>query len=531
MKVCDLVRFSDENYFNGAVQTEWYYDATRVEQIARSYVFHGPKYFGVSSRDISQTKHSLIDTASFTKKLADKIYSDSPSLSSNNFIMTIAGYGTGKSHLAVCLGALFSGDSKLSELIENNITMANEEIGAYIKKVNIKRNLIIVLNGMNNFNLDAELLKCARLSLKNNGINDDILRSITKSYDIAKHFVEKNFSIHSKAFEYSAKSNGIELTGERLKSFLLQHVEDDNSVIATINEIYNEVNGDAIHWERGISSGDILSLLQEELCGEGKPFKKVLVLFDEFGRYIEYAAANPSIAGEASLQQIFESVQSANGRIIFVGFIQNDLSAYLSRIEKTANIVRYVGRYENSEKLYLSSNFETILANLLKKDENSGFSRIVENALDKYQRFHTKIFDALGRWDKSAQKKSVWTSFDLYKNVILKGSYPLHPITTWLLSNTSSWMQQRSTIAFAAEMYVNIKDSEIEGTWLPYIYPIDIVDSSIYNEMLNSEEKGLVQSQYCMLYRDIIIKVGNKLSENEQKVLKAILIMNLGKFL
>ncbi len=530
MKVCDLIRFSDESYFNGAIQTEWFYDATRVEQIANSYVFHGPKYFGVSSSDISKTKHRLIDTASFTKKLADKIYSDSDSLSSNNFIMTIAGYGTGKSHLAVCLGALFSGNSRLSETVEYNIALADEEIGTYIKKVNTKKNLIIVLNGMNNFNLDAELLKCVRLSLKNNGINDDVLRALTKSYDIAKHFVEKNYLVHSKAFEDSAKLHGISLTGERLKTYLLQHVEDDNSAIATINDVYIEVNGDAIHWDRGISAGDVLSLLQKELCGDRKPFNKILVLFDEFGRYIEYAAANPTIAGEASLQQIFESVQDANGRIVFVGFIQSDLSAYLSRIEKTANIVRYVGRYENSEKLYLSSNFETILANLLKKDEASGFSRIIENAINRYEHFHTKIFDSLSRWDKSAQKKSAWTSLTLYKSVILKGCYPLHPITTWLLSNTSSWMQQRSTIAFAAEMYENIKNSDIDGTWLPYIYPIDIVDSSIYNEMLNSEEKGLVQSQFCMLYRDIILKVGNKLSENELKALKAILILNLGKF-
>lgn len=531
MKVCDLVKFSDESYFNGAVQTEWFYDAARVEQIAKSYVFHGPKYFGVSYSDISQTKHRLIDTASFTKRLADKIYTDSDSSSRNNFIMTIAGYGTGKSHLAVCLGALFSGNTELSEAVEYNISLADEEIGTYIKKVNTKRNLIIVLNGMNNFNLDAEFLKCARLSLKSNGINDDVLHTITKSYDIAKHFVEKNYSVHIKSFEDSAKSNGIGLIGESLKLYLVQHVEAENSVIATINEVYTEVNGDAIHWDRGISAGDVLSLLQKELCGDGKPFNKILVLFDEFGRYIEYAAANPAIAGEASLQQIFESVQDANGRVVFVGFIQSDLSAYLSRIEKTANIIRYVGRYENSEKLYLSSNFETILANLMKKNETSGFSDIVENAVNRYEHFHTKIFDSLSRWDKSTQKKSVWTLLTLYKSVILKGCYPMHPITTWLLSNTSSWMQQRSTIAFAVEMYENIKHMEINGSWLPYIYPIEIVDSNIYHEMLNSEEKGLVQSQFCMLYQDILLKVGNRLTENELKVLKAILILNLGKFM
>ena len=48
MKVRDIVSFSKDNFYNGAVQTEWYYDAKKRKSIAESYVFHGPKYYGVS---------------------------------------------------------------------------------------------------------------------------------------------------------------------------------------------------------------------------------------------------------------------------------------------------------------------------------------------------------------------------------------------------------------------------------------------------------------------------------------------------
>lgn len=529
MKICDLIDFSKETYFNGAVQTEWFYDPTRIEKIAGSYVFHGPKYYGVTSSDVTRTKHQLVDTASFTKMISDKLYASDDSMG-NNFVMTIAGYGTGKSHLAVCLGALFSGNNNLAEIITNHIENADKSIGEHIRAINKRHNIIIALNGMNNFNLDAEVLKSARRFLIQNGSSDEVLRSITKSYDVAKHFVEKNYELHRNSFTTAAHKHVINCPETEVKSYLLQHVEDDKEVIEVINEVYKEITGDTIHWDRGISAGDIISILQKELCGANKPFNKVLILFDEFGRYIEYAAANPSIAGEASLQQIFEAVQDANGRVIFAGFIQNDLNAYLSRIDKTANIIRYVGRYENSEKYYLSSNFETILANLLKKNETAGFSRIIGNALNRYDSFHKKVFSALCSWDKASQKKGVWTSFEMYKSVILTGCYPIHPITVWLLSNTSNWMQQRSTIAFAEEMVNSVKQLEIEGTWLPYVYPIDIVDSNIFNEMLNSEEKGLVQSQFCMLYRDIILKIGNKLSDDELKILKAILIINICHF-
>ena len=526
MRVRDVISFSKEQYFNGAVQTEWFYNKERIAPVALSYVFHGPKYYGVADGDVSNTKHKLTDTASFAKTIANKLYRTC----ADNFVLTIAGYGTGKSHLAVCLGALFNRNGLLRDQITENICAADQEIGDYIKHINKQNNLILVLNGMNNFNLDSELLRCARLALEQNGQDDSILRTLTKSYDIAKRFVERNFGIHQQDFDESAKKHNIGLEGERLKQYLSNNIETDPHAVSVINEVFSEVTGDNIHWERGISAGDVLSLLSNSLCGVGKPFNKVLLLFDEFGRFIEYAAANPNIAGEAALQQIFEAIQNAQGRIVFTGFIQSDLSAYLSRIEKTANIVRYVGRYENSEKWYLSSNFETILANLIKKKDALTFDKTVGAAVARYQKFHSKIMNALARWDRSNQKKSVWTSWALYENVILKGCFPLHPITVWILANTSNWMQQRSTIAFASEMFDSICDATLEDTWLPYVYPIDVIDSNIYNEMLNSEEKGLVQSQNCMLFRDITTKVGNKLSETEKKVLKAILVINICRF-
>lgn len=69
MKVKDLVSFSKETFFNGAVQTEWFYDATKVKLVAESYVFHGPKYYGVSASDVKAGEHRLMDTASFAQTL------------------------------------------------------------------------------------------------------------------------------------------------------------------------------------------------------------------------------------------------------------------------------------------------------------------------------------------------------------------------------------------------------------------------------------------------------------------------------
>lgn len=527
MQVFDLVRFSRERCFNGAVQTEWFYDQSRVQTVAESYVFHGPKYFGVSDSDVDLAGHRLIDTASFALNIAEKLHERKPD---NSFVMTIAGYGAGKSHLAVSLAVLFSGNHKLADAVISNVEKADKTIAERISQINCKKNFVLVLNGMNNFNLDAEILRCTRLTLAQNGFNDDVLKSLTKSYDIARQFVEKMFAICQEQFEAEADHRGIKIKGEKLKQYIVDNIEASNEVLALVNAIYGNITGDSIRWDRGISAGDILEEVYVQLCGEGKPFNKVLIFFDEFGRYIEYAAANPTVAGEAALQQIFEAVQSADGGIIFSGFVQSELGAYLARIEKTSNIMRYVGRYKACENLFLSSNFETILANLLQKVDEKTYDCVLDRSFAKYERFQSGIERAILRWDRASIKKSVWKNDLLYKSVIMRGCYPLHPITVWLLANMNNWMQQRSAIAFAAEMVDRISTAEVNGTWLPYVYPINIIDSSIYDEMLNSEEKGLVQSQYCMLYRDIQSKIGDKLSDIEQKALKAVLIVNIGRF-
>lgn len=527
MKISDLVYFDKERYFQGAIQADWFYDQSKMHSIASSYVFHGPKYYGVSKSDVSLGQHRLIDTASFVKNLTKKVYSPEPD---NYFLMTIAGYGTGKSHLAVSLGGLYAGDSMLRHRITENIRMADKACGDYVEDTNTKKNLVLVLNGMNNFNLDTQVLMQIRVILAQNGIGDEILQPLTKSYDIAAHFVENMFPLSQVQFEQAAKKVGISLKGQSLKSFLLTKMQTDSLALKIINIVYTALNGDGLHWDRGLSAGDILTAVNKSLCGPEKPFNKILILFDEFGRYIEYAASQPTIAGEAALQQIFEAVQSAKGNILFVGFIQSELDAYLSRIEKTSNIIRYVGRYKASENLFLSSNFETILANLIQKKDPVAHEEIIEHSLTFYPKRYAKLHSALNRWTEKYTSKSVWTNEQMFQSVIIKGAYPLHPITVWLLSNMHQWMQQRSALTFVSEMLDSKMKTKVEGAYLPYIYPVDIINSSIYKELLNAEEKGLVQSQHCLLYRDILVKVGSKLSSDELLALQGILVLNIGKF-
>lgn len=138
---------------------------------------------------------------------------------------------------------------------------------------------------------------------------------------------------------------------------------------------------------------------------------------------------------------------------------------------------------------------------------------------------------SLCRWAApEIDKRAVWVNQKMYFDVIAKGCYQMHPITVWFLANTSSWMQQRSTIAYTAEMFEAIQDREVRGRWLPYIYPADMIGTSLFDEMLSAEEKGFVTSQNCLMYQMIITKLNGKITENSVKVLRLILVCNILKF-
>lgn len=529
--ISELLNFRRDLFFEGAVQADWYYDSQKRHKPAESFVFHGPEYFGVTKEDIQFKAHELIDTCSFTEYIAKKLYQDDES---NPLVLGIAGYGTGKSHLALTLATVFGmepGCENLTKKIINNIEISSKDAARYLKNTINKPNLVIVLNGMRDFNFNYEILSAARKSLKAHGIHDEFLKTITRAYEIAAHFVERNFELLSEKFTLIAESKGI--FSVQLKEHILSNIDSNPDIFELVNEVYKSINDNYIRWDDGISAGDILTKLNETVCGDRGYFNKILILFDEFGRYIEYASEYPTRAGEAAIQQVFEAVQNNDRQIIFVGFIQADLKTYLARVSNSSNIQRYVGRYESSDKIHLSSNLETIFANLLEKKDKILFDKFVvqnqnkENEINRWRNFHNDLLE----WIPNSRHHGVWREWDVFKKVILEGTYPLHPLTTYILANLSSWLQQRSSLSFVGSEFDKFVNKEIKELGsLPYIYPINLIKTDFFKELLLAEEEGRQQSEYCIQYNSLLRKYSDKLSQNDNDVLAAILILKIGRF-
>jgi hypothetical protein len=525
VRLRDIITFREDLFFEGAVQIDWFYQPDKAAKVSESFVFHGKEYFGVSDENYGR---KMTDTARFTQIIASKLDEDQRS---NTFTLAIAGYGTGKSHLAVALAQLLSGKDYMPETYQkiiNNISRVDKQAAKTIESYTKRPNLVLTLNGMRDFNLHYEMLRAAQRSLKLYGISDDRLKKLNRAHETALRFLERNALTGSNIFEQKAQEKNWLETGETLISRLRDQLGQDDDVFAIINAVYEEISGHEIRWDEGVSGGAVLETLVSEYCGVSGAFEKVILIFDEFGRYLEYASAASAHAGDSALQQIFEAAQNAEGTIQVINFIQSDIKTYLQRVDHTSNISRYIGRYDASDKYYLSSNLETVFANLIDRRDKCAF----DNTIKAWQKSHevswTVLHENMNRW---LPLKGLWRDYNLFRQVIVEGIYPMHPLGTYMLTQLSDYLQNRSSLTLVNRFITSLGDYEfVENSIPPVVTPANLLSGDLFIEILSAEQEGRQLSQHCIRFDNIMRKYGDKLSEDTLKVLRSNLALRIVRF-
>jgi len=524
MKFGDLLEFRKDLYFEGAVQIDWFYDQARAAKVAENFVFHGKDYFGVE--EITSGGKRRIDTVGLVQALTEKLGDESVKVPT----LAIADYGTGKSHLAVTLGQLFSGPSYMSETynkILDNIRTIDESAANEIAKNSDGQNFVMVINGMRDFNLHSEILRAAQKSLELYGLPDDNLRKLNRALETAEMFFDRNSESAIELFESAAKDAGWLEHGEKLVQKIKSELLSNEEAFEIVNKVYKEINGQEIRWDEGLSASTILEMLVTEYCGMNGKFDHVILLFDEFGRYLEYASGvNAAKSGDSALQQIFEAVQNADGALQVINFIQSDIKTYLQRVDQTKNISRYIGRYDGSDKYYISSNLETVFANLIQRKDKDAFKESIINWQRENEDDWKKSFDQINKW---LITKGMWRDYKLYRKVVVEGIYPMHPLSTFMLTQLSDYLQNRSSLTLISQYIEGLSDTEVVDKPL-LIMPEYLMRGDLYVEMLAAEQDGKQPSQQCIRYDNILRKFGDKLSEKSLTVLRANLILRILRF-
>jgi hypothetical protein len=517
MMLSEIVKFRRDLLFNGAVQVSWCEtDPHMAEKAAEHFVFHGPDYHGVSEEDFVRGEHKLVDTASFTLDLLERV---SGKTVDEPFTLAIDGYGTGKSHLSVTLNALLSNpNSKVAQKILSNISISDFKIGSKVDEIlkkSSKPYLVVTINGMQDFDLNSEIIRQVLLVLNRQGLDTSILENLRPRFKSAINFVESFFIPLKEDFLKSFGPN-VSLLGivEKLKS-------QDEETFGKVSDIYEEKMGSPIRAVGQESLNDFVRVTKEKFCGEGKPFVGLLIIFDEFGRYLEFSVQKPHVAGSGALQQLFECIQANSDGAFLLCFIQYELKAYISRVapELRDDLSRYVTRYESIRKVRLSTNLETLIANLLEKKDKETLDKIIDNS-----KVLGNVHQSLKRWIPDLKNHAVWMDEQRFKRIICKGCWPLHPLATWVLYKLSSvgkLLQQRSALSLLTEVYETMQDDIfLDNRTIPAAY---LCCDALVNEFLTSEKYGQ-QGAMAHAYENAIEKYQNELSISEKIMLKAILI-------
>lgn len=512
----DVVRFDFDRLFNGAVDVDWLLsDPVKAERAATAFVFHGPTYHGVSQSDVVGTGHKLIDSASFFQTTIDNLASQEE----HPFSLAIAGFGSGKSHMAVTLAQLLeTTDAKLKKNLLANISQADEDVEKHIAEklpALSQKVLVITINGMNNFDLAAEVLSQIRQKFNRQNISVAALENLRKRFLNAANVLQNlDAALLSNLFvelDVTTKAQVL----EKLSTF-------DETTYARVHDFLAS-KGIPLIAIGDETIKDILNLLADKYVGEDKPYKKVLIIFDEFGHYTEFATTHSQIAGNGALQQLFEGIQENADKISFVGFIQYELKTYEQRLSSDYKneIRRFITRFQNADKYYLSINLETLIASLLIKSRKD---------LDVPQQTVSSIFTALHAWFPAAANHTLWQNKAMFSRVIAEGCYPLSPLAVWLLFHLSAggqYLQQRSALSLLKSA-LEANQHFLLTPEIPFLPPVCLWTEDLQREFEEVEDqtgrRAIVQS-----YNAVIERNGQHLSEAETKILRSVVLITQAK--
>jgi len=515
----NFVSFRGDRLFNGAVNIDWFArDESRARSAASAFVFHGPAYHGVSQVDVGVSHgHRLQDTASFAQSIIRRCYG----IEDQPFSLAIAGYGTGKSHLGLTLGTLLSqpkGDT--SAAILAGIDTADPAIGNDIRAILSEARqpcLVVALNGMRSFDLTSEVTRQILKQVKSFGLDTRPLDELRPRFSQAISLLHMAAGNTDLVIDLSAACDvgGIEEIKTKLE-------QQDETVYGKVHQVFAAKNI-TIAALGGESVRDVIDVAVREYCGDERPFKCLTILFDEFGRYTEFATVRSHVAGSGVLQDLFEGIQANPGMACFVGFIQFELNAYVQRVapEHRNEILRYVTRYQTANRSYLSINLETLIASLIEKKKPKQLDEWFEH--DSAKQVSQETVSNIGRWFPKSRNHRLWSDCDQFHNVVRKGCWPLSAYSTWFLFHLAAGgkhLQERSALALLGDTFERYHNLIVEDDGSCSLAPVDFWSDALQQELITSEEGGQ-QGSITHAYVSVDARHGARLDDDLKKLLRA----------
>lgn len=412
--------------------------------------------------------------------------------------LMIGPYGKGKSHLLLVLLALlsFERNTKNAKVIAElerrfrEVDEVGDKVADNLKKVwNIKKRFLPVILNDSKGDLNQSFLVALNDALKRDGLSDvspdtyyslavDRILEWDKKYpDTFKQFVK----------ELQKKDKDVSGLVADLKRFSKEALE-------IFMQIYPKVTAGSDF--NPLAASDVLPLYKSisEKLVEEYGYSGIYIVFDEFSKFIEGQEKDKSSVGKNMklLQDMCELAADSQNAQVYITMVAHksikEYGKYLSQ-EIINAFTGIEGRI--IEKFFVTSsknNYE-LIKNAIVKDEKK---------LQKVSAYKKAVSPESEQ--KYYQLPAFRSNFDErdFESTVLKGCYPLNPITAYLLLNISEKVAQNERTLFTfisndepnsmARFVLNhsADDPWFIGADLIYDYFGNLFKKEVTNEMVHN---------------------------------------------
>ena len=469
---------------------------------------------------------SYIPTTSSIKILNE--YLESIDKEKDLATLLIGPYGKGKSHLLLVLLAIATLErneknqtiiEKLIEKVKRLEDVGEESANLILNVWNKKKYLPVIISGSQG-DLNQAFLYALHEALK----RDDKVELIPDTYySIAEKRIidwKENYNETYKSYEKYLKKYG--KTAEESLAELKQFSKE---MLDIFKEIYPKITSGSEF--NPLAASEVLPLyksVSEKLCND-YDYSGIYIVFDEFSKFIEgqdklYTGNNMKL-----LQDICEL--ASESKKVFLTMVTHksikEYGKYLPQ-EVINGFMGIEGRIQERYFITSSKNNYELIQNAILKDGK---------LLKDIPQYHFCLGEETS--DKYFRLPPFATNFDkvTFEKIILRGCYPLNPVTAYLLLNISEKVAQNERTLFtfiskdepnSMARYVTLhteKQPWSIGADLVYdyfsnLFKKDVTNEFIHREWLNAEyaiSKCTSEEQRKMIKALAVILIVNKEEE------------------
>ena len=374
---------------------------------------------------------NYIPTKAAMQLMEDILQSTQPAATDRARVL-IGAYGKGKSHIVLAILSLLM--KKDLSLFEKLIPAAKKNPTLYQQIENYyasdNKLLPVLITGSNTSLTQAFLLALQRTLTENNLL--DIMPAT--NYQAAANVIERWKTEYQDTFQQFRTR-----IQEPISKFIEKLNTYDIRAYETFERIYPELTAGSIF--NPFLGFDVVQLYEEVVHAlQARGYTGVYVVYDEFSKYLEANITEASVSDTKMLQDFAEKCnRSGMAQIHLMLISHKEIANYIDKLPKQ-KVDGWRGVSERFTHIHLNNNFtqtyEIIESVILKKES------IWKPFVKKYYR----SFEAL---TKRYITHPIFA--DVTENAIehvIKGCYPLHPVSTFILPRLSERVAQNERTLF-----------------------------------------------------------------------------------